>query len=267
MESAPEPHEHVEPASPFSSLRTIPGDAPWRWLALAYKDLRRHPGASSFYGVCYMFCGIALGAAFLHAYSLFAALSTGFMLMGPVLAVGLYDLNRRAEVGEVVALRPTLTAWRRNLGNLATLAAIIAVVLLIWARASVVIFALFYEGGMPTLAEVVYQVVTLTQPEFTLIYLVVGAVVSAFIYAIAVIGVPLMLDRQTDAITAGITSIAAVTRNPRAFGLWAVIILVFFALSLATLFIGLIVAIPLLGHGTWHAYRDVLERQEQTAAA
>lgn len=264
MRSAPEPHQHVEPASPFSSLRTIPRDAPWQWLALAWQDLRRHPGPSIFYGVCYMFCGMALGLAFLHAYSLFAALSTGFMLMGPVLAVGLYDLNRRADAGEVVTLRPTLTAWRRNMGNLATLAAVIAVILMIWARASVVIFALFYEGGLPTLAEVVYQVVTLTQPEFTLIYLGVGAVVSAFIYAIAVIGVPLMLDRQTDAITAGITSIAAVTRNPGAFGQWALIIVALFLLSLATLFVGLIVAIPLLGHGTWHAYRDVLDRPQPT---
>lgn len=265
--AAPEPDKPHEAASPIAALRDIPDNAPWRWLTLAAIDLRRHPGPSLFYGLCYMFCGWALGAAFLHAYSLFAALSTGFMLMGPLLAVGLYDLNRRADAGEVVALKPTLTAWRRNLGNLATLAAIIAVVLLIWARASVVIFALFYEGGLPTLAEVVYQVVTLTQPEFTLIYLAVGAAVSAFIYAIAVIGVPLMLDRQTDAITAGITSIAAVTRNPRAFGLWAAIILALFVVSLATLFIGLIVAIPLLGHGTWHAYRDVLERQEQTTSA
>jgi uncharacterized membrane protein len=201
-----------------------------------------------------------LAAAFIHAYSLFAALSSGFMLIGPVLSVGLYDLNRRADAGESLELRPTLTAWKRNAGNLATLAAIIAVVLMIWARASVVIFALFYEGGLPTLAEVVYQAVTFTQPEFTLIYFGVGAFFAVFIFAIAVIGVPLMLDRQTDAITAGITSIAAVTRNPGAFALWAAIIGAFFILSLATLFVGLVVAIPILGHGTWHAYREVLER-------
>lgn len=260
----PTPEQRAQEAarSPMAAIRPVAPNAPWCWLAMAWDDLRIHPGASLFYGACYTVCGWLLAWAFVQAYALFAALSTGFMLMGPLLAVGLYDLNRRADSGEPAVLRPTLTAWRRNLGNLGLFAAIIAVVLMIWARASIVIFALFYDGGLPTLAEVVYQAVTLTQVEFTLIYFGVGAIFAVFIYAFAVIGVPLMLDRQTDAITAGLTSILAVVSNPVPFALWALIIGLLGALGMATLFLGLTLAIPLLGHATWHAYRDVIGRQE-----
>jgi uncharacterized membrane protein len=258
MES--EQHAQAAMASPMAALKTIPNDAPMRWLAMACNDFRSHPGASLFYGACYAVCGWVLAFAFNHAYALFAALSTGFMLLGPVLAIGLYDLSRRAEAGEPVALRPTLTAWRRNLSNLSLFSAVIIVVLLIWARASVVIFALFFEGGLPTFGEVVRQALTLAQPEFTLIYFGVGAIFATFIYTIAVIGVPLMLDRQTDAITAGLTSILAVGRNPVPFALWALIIAFFGMLGMATLFFGLAIFIPLLGHATWHAYREVMDR-------
>lgn len=262
MRSPQEQHAQEAARSPMAAIRPVAPAAPWRWLARAWDDMRIHPGASLFYGACYTVCGWLLALAFVQAYALFAALSTGFMLMGPVLAVGLYDLNRRADNGESTTLRPTLTAWRRNIGNLGLFAAIIAVVLMIWARASVVIFALFYEGGLPTLAEVVYQAVTLTQIEFTLIYFGVGAFFAVFIYAVAVIGVPLMLDRQTDAITAGLTSILAVARNPVPFALWALIIGLLGVVGMATLFLGLMVVIPLLGHATWYAYRDVIERME-----
>lgn len=261
MESAQARDERIEAASPMAALQTVSADAPWRWLAMACSDFRNHPGASIFYGVCYAACGWVLAFALSHAYALFAALSTGFMLLGPVLALGLYDLSRRAEAGEPAALRPTLSAWRRNMGNLSIFSAVITVVLLIWARASVVIFALFYDGGLPTFGEVVTQAITFAQPEFTLIYFGVGAFFATFIYAMAVIGVPLMLDRKTDAVTAGLTSILAVARNPRPFALWALVIACLGMIGMATLFLGLIIFIPLLGHGTWHAYREVLDLQ------
>jgi len=241
------------------NLRRIDSGAPLRWLARGWQDLRRHPAASLFYGACFAASGWLLYFVFTAAYPLFAGLTSGFLLLGPVLAIGLYDLSRREEAGLPPLLGPTLVAWRRNLANLGLFAAVIAVVMLIWARASMVIFALFFDGGLPTFGDVVRHVVTFAQPEFTLIYFGVGGFFAAFIYAIAVISVPLMLDRQVDAVSAGIASIRAVSLNTMPLALWALVIAVFGAIGFATFFVGLIVLIPLVGHGTWHAYRDLVE--------
>lgn len=246
--------------SEFPSIRTVGFDAPARWLAAGWRDLRGARGASLFYGACFAAAGWLLEAAFVHAYALFAGLVTGFLLLAPFLALGLYDLSRRMERGEGPRLAPTLAAWRPNLGNVALLAGVLAVVLLLWARASMVMFALFFDApGLPTFAGIVRSVVTLEQPEFALIYLAVGSLFAFFVFAISVVAVPLMLDRNTDAVTAAIVSIGVCARNPGPMLLWAGCIALLAAIGMAAWFAGLVVAMPLLGHATWHAYRDLID--------
>lgn len=247
------------PAEVFPDIRSVGLDAPARWLVAGWNDLRRAGGASLFYGASFAAGGWVLEAVFVRAYPLFAALVTGFLLLAPLLATGLYDLSRRLEAGEAPRLLPTLTAWRANLSNLAVLAAVLAVVLLLWARASMVIFVLFFDtSGLPSFGDVVRAVVTFSQPEFALVYIAVGGFFALFVFAIAVVAVPLMLDRGTDAVSASIASLAVCGRNPGPMLLWAACIVLLAGLGLASLFLGLIPLMPLLGHATWHAYRDLV---------
>ena len=242
----------------FPDIRSVGLDAPARWLSAGWGDLRQARGASLFYGTCFAVGGWVMQIVFARAYSLFAGLITGFLLLAPFLAMGLYDLSRRIGLGEPPRLLVTFTAWRSNLANVSLLAAVLAVVFLVWARASMVIFALFFDAaGLPTFVDVVHAVVTLEQPEFALVYFMVGGFFALFVFAISVVAVPLMLDRGTDAISSAITSISACTRNPLPMLLWGLCIVVLVAIGLATRFIGLIVIMPILGHATWHAYREL----------
>ena len=258
-------HPRETSAGSFPVVRTIDAGAPIRWLAAGGRDLRQAGGASLFYGLCFAAAGWLLHAVFAHAYALFAGLTTGFLLVGPLLAMGLYDLSRRLEAGEAPRLVPTLAAWRPNLANVAIFTAVLAIVLLVWARASMVVFALFYEGGLPTFADVVRAVVQFEQPLFALVYFAVGGFFAAFVFAISVIAVPLMLDRRTDAVTAAIASIVACGRNPGPMLLWAACIAALVAVGFATLFLGLIPIAPLIGHATWHAYRDLVASDSASA--
>lgn len=241
-------------------IRIVGFDAPLRWLIAGWGDLRRAGSASLFYGACFMIAGWAIQAVFAHAYALFAALITGFLLLAPLLAMGLYDLSRRMEQGEAPLLAPTLTAWRPNLANVSVLAVVLAIVLLVWARASMVLFALFFDAsGLPTFAAVVRSVFAFEQPSFALVYIAVGGCFALFVFSISVIAVPLMLDQGTDAVSAAIASITACGRNPGPMLLWAACIVVLVATGFATLFIGLAIIMPVLGHATWHAYRELTD--------
>lgn len=247
----------------FPEIRHVGFDAPAVWLRAGWNDLRQAGGASLFYGTCFAVGGWLMQVVFAHAYALFAGLITGFLLLAPFLAMGLYDLSRRIERGETPRLAPTLAAWRPNLANVGVLAAVLAVVLLVWARASMVIFALFFDAaGLPSFADVVHAIVAFEQPEFALVYFVVGGFFALFVFAISVVAIPLMLDRGTDAVTSAIASIGACARNPGPMLLWAACIAVLVAIGMATRFLGLIVVMPVLGHATWHAYRDLVAAPE-----
>jgi uncharacterized membrane protein len=246
------------PASHFPVIRSIDAAAIPRWLGYGWRDCRRSGVASVFYGGCFAAAGWLMYFVFAEAYALFAGLTTGFLLVGPFLAIGLYDLSRRIERGEPARLAPTLAAWRGNLPNVAVFSALLTIVLLIWARASMVVFALFFTGGLPTFADVVRSVLTFEQPEFSLVYFAVGGFFAAFAFAIGAISLPLMFDRKTDAVTAAIASLVVCGRNPGPMLLWAASIVILIGIGFATLFAGLIIATPVVGHATWHAYRELV---------
>lgn len=244
----------------FPVVRKINAYAVVKWLRHGLHDIRQAGFPSLFYGVIFATAGIIMHTVFIEASWLLAALTTGFLLIGPFLAMGLYDLSRRIEFGEKPDLIPTLTAWRLNLINIAIFAGVLTIVLLIWARASLVIFALFFQGGLPTFIEIVQAVIAFKQPTFAMVYFAVGGFFAAFVFAISVIAIPLMADRKTDAVTAALASLIAVVRNPLPMSLWALCIVTLTIIGFATYFIGLIVTMPIIGHATWHAYRDLIEQ-------
>ncbi len=200
-------------ASTMPEVRIVRASAPFAWLAAGARDFAAHPLPSLFYGLCFAAMGFAIAITFRHATAYVSALVSGFFLVGPFFAIGLYDLSRRRERGEPAWLAPSLTAWSANAGAIGVFALVLTVILLLWARASLIVFALFYTSEMPTLEGFLGQVLSLSNIEFLFAYFCVG-------------------------------------------GFFA---LLTFAISVALAFVGLALAVPLVGHATWHAYRALVE--------
>lgn len=250
-------------ANAFPVIRQVKPGFILDWLHAGVGDTHRAGFSSLFYGAFFAIAGWGMEIVFSEAYGLFSGLMTGFLLLGPFLAMGLYDLSKQIEQGKQPKLLPSLTAWRPNLLNVGLFAGLLVAVLLIWARASLVIFALFFENGVfPTLTDVILSVISLKQPTFAIVYFAVGGAFAAFVFAISVVAVPLMADRKTDAITAALASIVACTKNPLTMLLWGFCIVVLVGFGFATNFVGFIVTMPIAGHASWHVYRAVVEAEK-----
>jgi uncharacterized membrane protein len=247
--------------SPFPPVRRIDGGAPLRWLAAGWRDLRAAPAASLFYGAAFAVMGWLIYLIFRHAHEYTSALTAGFLLLGPFLCTGLYDISRRLAAGQPVKLADTMTAWRANLGAFSLFALILTIVMLVWARASLVTFALFFSSGMPSLSGFLRRVASPEHWDFVLTYFAVGGVFATIVFALSVVSVPLMLARGTDTVVAAITSVRALTTNPVPLLLWAALIVLLVGAGFATFFLGLLLAVPVVGHATWHAYVDIVGEQ------
>ena len=249
--------EVAQPSPP--GVRRVSAMAPFGWLRQGAVDFRVNPLPSIFYGACFAAMGWLIVFTFRHAYEYVSALVTGFFLMGPFLAVGLYALSQRGERGEPTRLAPTLNAWAPNAGAIGMFALVLIVVLLIWARASLIVFAFFYTSEMPSVSGFFEQVLLLDNLEFLLVYFCVGGAFAVLVFAISVVAVPMMMDRGTDGITAVLTSLRAFAANVPAMIVWGLAIVVIVGAGFALYFVGLVVAVPVIGHATWHAYRALVE--------
>lgn len=238
----------------------VSSDQPWEWLGAGWNDLWRAPTASITYGLIFVILGYWMVYMVEARFQYVLALTSGFLLVGPFLAMGLYNISRRLEAGEPPSLGHALTAWRQNSLHILIFGLLIGLLMIVWARLTAVLFAVIVGGRDLTLegstAQLFFSGSGLT---FLLVFLVVGAIIAAAVFAISVVSIPMMLDRKTDFITALLTSIAAVRANPLPMMLWAALIVIFTGIGLLTFYLGLALALPLIGHATWHAYRDLVE--------
>lgn len=248
-----------EPAvSVVPAVNRISLDAPWRWLRLGLADFRAAGPASVFYGIVFACMGVLVSYVFSHAYEYVWALTSGFMLVGPFLALGLYDLSRRRARGDALALAPTLFAWRTNVTSLGIFGLVLGVLLLLWSRASLVVIAVSFPDQMPTFENFTRNLFATEQLQFLLAYCTVGAVFASLVFATAVVSVPMMLDRDTDGIVAALTSLRNCAENAGPMLLWAAMITALTAIGFATFHVGLVVIVPVIGHATWHAYKEIV---------
>ncbi len=256
---------HRIPIAPRNEVlqrpRTIDTERPWVWLAAGWHDMRAAPLISGFYGVLAVVSSFALvaGLAMWKLHYLILPMAAGFMLVGPVLAVGLYETSRLLERGEPVTPRAVLGAYHRNGAQIAGMGMVLMLALLAWIRIAMLVFAIFYSSAPPALDQLVDRIFFSAQTiPFLLTGTVIGAVIAATVFAISVVSLPMLLDRETDVFTAIAASVNAVRRNPQAMLVWAALIALFTAAGLATAFVGLAIAFPLIGHASWHCYRDVV---------
>ena len=235
---------------------------PLRWLRRGWADFLGAPGIGVFYGLCFWAMAAVLTLVFRNRPEYVMSIASGCLLLGPFLAMGLYEVSRRRERGEKPELSASLTCWDKHLRSMGMLVLVLIVLELLWGRASLVVFAVFFNTGMPSTAGVLQAIFNPENVEFVLVYLAVGGVFALLVYSTAVVSIPMILDRDTDAISAAITSIRVVFANPITLLWWGFLITLLIVLALATWGAGFIVIGPLLGHASWHAYRGAVRWQE-----
>jgi uncharacterized membrane protein len=240
--------------SPPVRLNTLGFGDPPRWLAMGWRDLRRAPAISVFYGWCFVVMGWALQKVFEYAPAYTLALSAGFLLMGPFLCLGLYRVSQKLEAGEAPDFGDSLLAWQSRTSALAIFGFVLLILEMLWGRATLVIFAVSFDG-MPDFKGSLRALMDPANIEFTLVWLAVGAVFAGLIYAVSVVSIPMILHRQTDAVTAGLTSLRLVLTQTGVMLWWGLLITVLIGLAMLPWFMGLLVVGPLVGHASWHAYR------------
>lgn len=240
--------------SPGLTLRRLGFGDPLRWLKLGWQDFRRAPGLGLFYGLCFVLMGWSLLKAFEEAPAYVLGLSGGFLLTGPALCLGMYRTSQRLENGEKVDWGDSLLAWQTRTGQLAIFGFVLLVLEMVWARATLVVFAVTFDG-MPDFKG---SVLALLDPEnitFIIAWVVLGAIFATLIFAVSVVSIPMLLHRPTDAITAGLTSMRLFLTQTPVMLWWAFLIAALVVLAMIPGFAGLLIVGPVLGHASWHAYR------------
>lgn len=248
--------------APGTVRTTVLFDQPWVWLAAGWRDLWNKPGISIAYGLLATVTGglIAIGMVAAGLEALIPVLAGGFILVGPIAAVGLYEKSRRLAAHLPVTLMDTLRAVVRAAPRLSLFAACLLIIYLIWIRIAFLLLMLFLGTHALPPARDFVQTLLFTPHGLGLLVTgtAAGAALATAVFSISAISIPMLVDRQVDAFTAMGKSIEAVVTNPRPMLLWAALIAGFIALGLATLGVGLVFAFPLIGHATWHAYKDLM---------
>lgn len=242
-------------------VRTAATDRPWVWLAAGWQDFRAAPAIGITYGLLAVLSSFVLvvGLAMYDLHYLILPMAGGFMLLGPIFAVGLYEASRRLESGEHPTLSDVATAYRANGPQIAGIGMALLVLFMAWMQVAFLIFMLFFSMDPPPLDLLLEHVFF---SEMTLPFLFTGSLVGGMmalaVFAISVVAIPMLLDRETDAFTAMATSITVVRENPKTMLTWGALIVLFIAAGMATAFLGLLIAFPVIGHASWHAYRELV---------
>jgi uncharacterized membrane protein len=252
------------PIRPPARIRQVATDRPWVWLAAGWRDFMANPAIGLAYGGAFCLAGWLLALLLAEAGALWAVLpaTAGFFLVGPLAAAGLYEASRLREAGQVPILADAVLALRRNGTQLAFMGVVLLILHLFWVRTAGLLFMLFFGvGGLPTLDRLP---MALLASDNLLPFLVIGTgfgfLLAAGSFAISAVSIPMLVDREVSALEAVTVSIQAVLENWRPMALWAGLIVVFTGLALVPFFLGLVVVLPLIGHATWHAYRDIVAR-------
>ena len=256
---APPPYVPPPSEAPRKRIVTLPLNAPWQWLLAGWADMRAHSGISAFYGVAFWVMAMSLALVFRSKPEYTMTIASGCLLVGPFLAMGLYDVSRRREMGGDPELRLSLTCWANHVRSMGMLVLVLIVLELLWGRASLVVFAVFFNTGMPSTTGVMEAVFNPQNWEFVAAYTIVGGGFAMLVFSVSVVSIPMILDRDTDAISAAITSLEVVFHNNLVTLLWGALIAVLVGASLLMPWsLGLLVTGPLLGHASWHAYRGAV---------
>lgn len=251
----------------LTPVRQVPIARPFAWLARGWRDFTRTWGAGALHGALVCVGAWIIFFITLRYWYLLPGAFSGFLLIGPIVATGLYELSRQLEQGRRAGLPEVLAAWRRGTRPLVWLGLILALAGTAWVLVSAVLFALFVSAPINSLRDVLQYIVLSEGSNLFPVWIALGGLGAALVFAVTVVSAPMLLDRDVDMVTAVTTSVRAVGHNPFAMVVWATLIMIATGLAMATLGLGFIVAIPVIGNATWHAYRDLVDASALQARA
>lgn len=245
----------IDPSLPTTHPVTL--RSPGRWLALGWADLRRNPLPGLVHGFLLTAFGWLLLWAARDQFWLLAGAFSGFLIVAPILATGLYQVSRqrRAGLGEVVRL------WRSGDGRLVKFGLLLGLAGTGWVLTSAGLITLWSPVPILKPVDFLRNVVLVREIGLFEVWLLLGALLAAPVFASTVVALPMMVDTQVSVMDAVAQSWRAVASHPVAMVLWALVIGLLVGVGMATALLGLIVLIPLLAHASWHAYRDLTAQQ------
>ncbi|MEN2494711.1 MAG: hypothetical protein TECD_00619 [Hyphomicrobiaceae bacterium hypho_1] len=239
----------------FGDLRDV--------FRLGVRDFLEAPKFGLLFGAIYSFGGLLISFFVLHlgVYWMLYPFVIGFLLIGPYIAAGLYDVSRRREQGLVLKWSEVLgVVWLQRRREFAWMAFVVLFVFWLWIYKARTLVAIFFGfQGFATFNGFLESATTTTNGWlFLLVGHGIGAVLASILFCLTVTSFPLLLDRDVDFITAMLTSIRVVLNSPKVMFAWGAFVIAAILISMIPAFIGLLVTLPILGHATWHLYKRAI---------
>ncbi len=241
------------------AVRIIGLSRPLAWLAMGWRDMLATPLPSLLHGV------LVAGGGWLvlwlgeYAWLLLPGAVSGFLLLGPIIATGLYQLSRRHHSGRRAAVSQVFYAWQRGTRPLVGLGLLLFAAGSAWVALSASLFMAFVPQPINSLRGFLHYALAQQGASMFSLWMLAGALGCCLVFAATAVSAPLLLDRRIGLASALLTSVRAVGDNPVVMAFWAAIIMLACLVSVFTWMAGFLVSVPVLGHATWHAYRDLVD--------
>jgi uncharacterized membrane protein len=239
-------------------VRTVGLSGPTRWLAAGWRDLMSCPIPGMLHGVAVAVFGSVLFWVARERFWLLAGAFTGFLLVAPVLATGLYAISRGLARSERCGLRTVLLAWQPTDRRLVRFGLLLAFAGTGWVVTSAALITAFAPAPVLNPHDFIHLVVLSRNNLLFEFWLLLGGILAAPMFASSVVALPLLLDQPTGVFAAVLTSWRCILVNPAPMALWAGVLLVLTLAGMLTAMLGLLIVVPWLGHASWHAYRDMV---------
>lgn len=257
----------ISPGPTFPPSHDVDLRSPWRWIALGWHDLRRNPLPGLAHGLMLAVFGWLLLWAARDRFWLLAGAFSGFLIVAPILATGLYSISKAGQEGRRAGLGTVLALWRSGDGRLVRFGLLLGLAGTGWVLTSAGLITLWSPVPIEKPVDFLRHVVLVPELGLFEIWVLLGALLAAPVYASSVVALPMLVDTSVPVSMAVAQSWRTVASYPGPMVLWALMIGVLMALGMFTALVGLVVLVPLVGHASWHAYCDLAGRDMQAASS
>jgi len=228
------------------------------WFMKGWADFKTAPGLSLLYGVLFVGAGYAMIYGLLQSglESLLLPMASGFMLVGPLLTVFLYEVSKKIQEGEPITIGNVVASAMSKAGQLAPIGFALAFLTMVWMLLSLVIFSVFFGGTPPNMSSFYNDFISQPQaPAFLVVGTITGGVLATIAFALSAVSLPMVMDKGVNGVEAMAFSISVVRDNWQVMFGWAAMLALLTFCGMATFFVGLAITVPICGYATWHAYQ------------